>query len=97
MGIDLVHDVVEQELQKEADIIHGVMNLLIRTLEESTEQIRYTCRAHPSQGKPVGLRPLVEHWCVEARFLLPPGVPTGSGRIVALLTKVTHWGPLRPL
>jgi tektin-1 len=41
VGIDLVHDVVEQELQKEADIIHGVMNLLIRTLEESTEQIRY--------------------------------------------------------
>lgn len=40
VGIDLVHDVVEQELQKEADIIHGVMNLLIRTLEESTEQIR---------------------------------------------------------
>ncbi|XP_029402253.1 tektin-1 [Mus pahari] len=40
VGIDLVHDVVEQELQKEADIIHGVMNLLIRTLEETTEQIR---------------------------------------------------------
>lgn len=41
MGIDLVHDVVEQELQKEADIIYGVMNLLKRTVEESTEQIRY--------------------------------------------------------
>lgn len=40
VGIDLVHDVVDQELQKEADIIHGVMNLLTRTVEEATEQIR---------------------------------------------------------
>ncbi|KAM5273055.1 tektin-1 [Ctenodactylus gundi] len=40
MGIDLVHDVVEQELQKEAEIIWGIMALLTRTLEEITEQIR---------------------------------------------------------
>ncbi|XP_075847876.1 tektin-1 isoform X1 [Microtus pennsylvanicus] len=39
VGIDLVHDVVEQELQKEAEIIRGVMALLQRTLEETTEQI----------------------------------------------------------
>lgn len=77
MGIDLVHDVVEQELQKEADIIHGVMNLLKRTLEETTEQIRYgqtppepgeTCTSHPTDG----LRPLVDRRCVEAGFLPPP-------------------------
>ncbi|KAL1778643.1 tektin-1 [Sigmodon hispidus] len=40
VGIDLVHDVVEQELLKEAEIIRGVMALLKRTLEETTEQIR---------------------------------------------------------
>ena len=43
MGIDLVHDEVEQELIKEADVIQGVMALLTRTLEETTEQIRYGC------------------------------------------------------
>lgn len=47
MGIDLVHDEVEQELIKEADIIQGVMALLTRTLEETTEQIRYG-RAGPA-------------------------------------------------
>ncbi|XP_006922280.1 tektin-1 [Pteropus alecto] len=41
VGIDLVHDEVEQELVKEAEIIRGVMALLTRTLEETTEQIRY--------------------------------------------------------
>lgn len=41
MGIDLVQDVVEQELLKEAEIIRGVMDLLRRTLEETMEQIRY--------------------------------------------------------
>ncbi|XP_032178120.1 tektin-1 [Mustela erminea] len=40
VGIDLVHDVVEQELVKEAEIIRGVMALLTRTLEEVSEQIR---------------------------------------------------------
>lgn len=43
VGIDLVHDEVEQELIKEADVIQGVMALLTRTLEETTEQIRYGC------------------------------------------------------
>lgn len=43
VGIDLVHDEVEQELVKEAEIIRGVMALLTRTLEETTEQIRYWC------------------------------------------------------
>lgn len=79
-----MHDVVEQELQKEADIIHGVMNLLKRTLEETTEQIRYgqtppesgeTCMSHPTDC----LRPLVEHWRVEAEFLLPHGRPLVAG------------------
>lgn len=41
VGIDLVRDEVEQELIKEAEIIQGVMALLTRTLEETTEQIRY--------------------------------------------------------
>ncbi|XP_057168086.1 tektin-1 [Ursus arctos] len=40
VGIDLVHDEVEQELVKEAEIIRGVMALLTRTLEEVSEQIR---------------------------------------------------------
>nr|XP_004672467.2 tektin-1 isoform X1 [Jaculus jaculus]XP_045014738.1 tektin-1 isoform X1 [Jaculus jaculus] len=40
VGIDLVHDEVEQELQKEAEIIQGVIALLKRTLEEAVEQIR---------------------------------------------------------
>ncbi|KAM6174865.1 tektin-1 [Erethizon dorsatum] len=40
VGIDLVHDVVEQELLKEAEITRGVMALLTRTLEEMSEQIR---------------------------------------------------------
>ncbi|MEJ1273208.1 tektin 1 [Cricetulus griseus] len=40
VGIDFVQDVVDQELLKEADIIRGVMDLLKRTLEEMTEQIR---------------------------------------------------------
>ncbi|XP_049638464.1 tektin-1 [Suncus etruscus] len=40
IGIDLVHDEVEQELLKEDEIIKGVMALLTRTLEETSEQIR---------------------------------------------------------
>ncbi|KAM7068870.1 tektin-1 isoform 2-T4 [Molossus nigricans] len=40
VGIDLVHDEVEEELMKEAEVIRGVMALLTRTLEETTEQIR---------------------------------------------------------
>lgn len=40
VGIDLVHDEVEQELQKEAEIIRGVITLLTRTQEETSEQIR---------------------------------------------------------
>uniref|UniRef100_A0A452UA51 Tektin n=1 Tax=Ursus maritimus TaxID=29073 RepID=A0A452UA51_URSMA len=43
VGIDLVHDEVEQELVKEAEIICGVMALLTRTLEEVSEQIRCAC------------------------------------------------------
>lgn len=50
MGIDLVHDVVEQELMKEAEIIRGVMALLTRTLEEVSEQIR--CGCVPVHGSP---------------------------------------------
>ncbi|OWK13932.1 TEKT1, partial [Cervus elaphus hippelaphus] len=40
VGIDLVHDEVEQELIKEHEIIRGVITLLTRTLEETSEQIR---------------------------------------------------------
>ncbi|XP_075415707.1 tektin-1 [Tenrec ecaudatus] len=40
VGIDLVHDEVEQELIKEVEVIQGVMALLTRTLEEISEQIR---------------------------------------------------------
>uniref|UniRef100_W5ULF1 Tektin n=1 Tax=Ictalurus punctatus TaxID=7998 RepID=W5ULF1_ICTPU len=38
--IDLVHDEVEKELQKEKDVIDGVTALLQRTLEQIVEQIR---------------------------------------------------------
>ncbi|NXB93619.1 TEKT1 protein, partial [Vidua chalybeata] len=40
VGIDLVHDEVEQELLKEAEVIQGVIALLERTLEQTNEQIR---------------------------------------------------------
>lgn len=46
VGIDLVHDKVEQELVKEAEIIRGVTALLTRTLEEVSEQIRCVLAAH---------------------------------------------------
>ncbi|XP_009990286.1 PREDICTED: tektin-1 [Tauraco erythrolophus] len=39
-GIDLVHDEVEQELVKEAEILQGVIALLGHTLEQTNEQIR---------------------------------------------------------
>ncbi|KAM6110800.1 tektin-1 [Pterocles gutturalis] len=39
-GIDLVHDEVEQELVKEAEVLQGVIALLERTLEKTNEQIR---------------------------------------------------------
>ncbi|KAJ7308937.1 hypothetical protein JRQ81_008216 [Phrynocephalus forsythii] len=40
VGIDLVHDEVEQELVKEVDVFQGVVALLERTLEQANEQIR---------------------------------------------------------
>ncbi|KAG6802019.1 tektin-1 [Apis mellifera caucasica] len=40
LGIDLVHDDVEKELIKECEVIRGVENLLVRTLEQTQEQIR---------------------------------------------------------
>ncbi|NXP50274.1 TEKT1 protein, partial [Heliornis fulica] len=39
-GIDLVHDEVEQELVKETEVLHRVIALLGRTLEQTNEQIR---------------------------------------------------------
>ncbi|XP_074869759.1 tektin-1 isoform X2 [Carettochelys insculpta] len=40
VGIDLVHDEVERELIKEVEVLQGVMALLQRTLEQTSEQIR---------------------------------------------------------
>ncbi|NXG63560.1 TEKT1 protein, partial [Hemiprocne comata] len=40
VGVDLVHDEVEQELVKEAEVLQGVIALLGRTLEQTNEQIR---------------------------------------------------------
>ncbi|NXT72342.1 TEKT1 protein, partial [Chaetops frenatus] len=40
VGIDLVHDEVEQELVKEVDVLQGIIALLGRTLEQANEQIR---------------------------------------------------------
>ncbi|NWX85548.1 TEKT1 protein, partial [Nothoprocta ornata] len=40
VGIDLVHDEVEQELLREAEVIKGVIVLLERTLGQTNEQIR---------------------------------------------------------
>ncbi|NXI50348.1 TEKT1 protein, partial [Chloroceryle aenea] len=39
-GIDFVHDEVEQELIKEAEVLQGVIALLGRTSEQTSEQIR---------------------------------------------------------
>ncbi|NXN36288.1 TEKT1 protein, partial [Rhinoptilus africanus] len=39
-GTDLVHDEVDQELVKEAEVLQGVIALLERTLEQTNEQIR---------------------------------------------------------
>ncbi|NXD41329.1 TEKT1 protein, partial [Copsychus sechellarum] len=40
VGIDLVHDEVEQELVKEAEVLQGIIALLGRTLDQTNEQIR---------------------------------------------------------
>ncbi|NWQ67040.1 TEKT1 protein, partial [Neopipo cinnamomea] len=40
VGIDLVHDEVEQELVKEAEVLQGIIALLGNTLEQTNEQIR---------------------------------------------------------
>ncbi|NXK64475.1 TEKT1 protein, partial [Sylvietta virens] len=40
VGIDLVHDEVEQELVKEVEVLQGIIALLGRTLEQTNEQIR---------------------------------------------------------
>lgn len=40
LGIDLVCDSVEKELLKECQVIKGAENLLVRTLEQTQEQIR---------------------------------------------------------
>ncbi|XP_076233369.1 tektin C [Calliopsis andreniformis] len=40
LGIDLVRDNVEEELLKECDVIKGAESLLVRTLEQTQEQIR---------------------------------------------------------
>lgn len=40
VAIDLVHDDVEKNLLKEREVIQGVMALLHKTLEQTTEQIR---------------------------------------------------------
>lgn len=94
MGIDLVHDVVEQELLKEAEIIRGVMDLLKRTLEETTEQIRYH-RLHPSWGNGC-VAPhktiCAPRWNtgMESGFLPPHWRPLVTGELWWHLTRVTH-------
>ncbi|NXE87143.1 TEKT1 protein, partial [Menura novaehollandiae] len=40
VGIDSVHDEVEQELVKEAEVLQGIIALLGHTLEQTSEQIR---------------------------------------------------------
>lgn len=40
LGIDLVRDNVERELLKEVEVIKGVEDLFVRTLEQTQEQIR---------------------------------------------------------
>lgn len=79
MGIDLVHDVVEQELLKEAEIIQGVMALLTRTLEETSEQIRYMCpglSAVPTKPGPLAQVSGVDHSRTPS---LSPGCPDTHG------------------
>ncbi|XP_027704539.1 tektin-1 isoform X2 [Vombatus ursinus] len=40
VGIDLVYDEVDRELAKEVEVLQGVISLLQRTLEETSEQLR---------------------------------------------------------
>ncbi|KAJ7418235.1 Tektin-1 [Willisornis vidua] len=40
VGIDLVHDEVERELEKETELLQGIIALLGQTLEQTNEQIR---------------------------------------------------------
>lgn len=58
VGIDLVHDEVEQELVKEAEVICGVTALLTRTVEEVSEQIRCTSPGRLEETAPgvLGMR-----------------------------------------
>ncbi|KAG8517068.1 Tektin-1 [Galemys pyrenaicus] len=51
IGIDLVHDEVDEELMKEDEIMQGVKSLLTRTLEETSEQIRLNRSAKYSLEK----------------------------------------------
>lgn len=46
VGIDLVHDEVEQQLLKEVEVLQGIIALLGRTLEQTNEQIRCRGREH---------------------------------------------------
>lgn len=41
-----MHDEVEQELMKEAEVLQGVIALLGRTLEQTNEQIRCRGKEH---------------------------------------------------
>lgn len=94
VGIDLVHDVVEQELLKEAEIIRGVMALLKRTLEETTEQIRYR-RPHRSWGNPC-VAPYKTICAPGGTLAWSPGSclahwrPLVTGELWWHLTRVTH-------
>jgi len=54
MSIDLVHDDVEVQLLKEAEIIEGVQAMLKRTLDQATEQIRLLRSANYYLGKDIG-------------------------------------------
>lgn len=41
IGIDLCHDIVERQLEKELDVLNGGKVLLQRMLEQATEQVFY--------------------------------------------------------
>ncbi|NXW65673.1 TEKT1 protein, partial [Eurystomus gularis] len=65
-GIDLVHDEVEQELVKEAEVIQGVTALLGRTLEQTNEQIRLNRSAKYNLEKDLKDKftaLMIDHYC----------------------------------
>lgn len=69
MGIDLVHDEVQQELLKNVEVLQGVMALLERTLEQAKEQVR--CDPGLAPSAVAGPCSHLSLWSMQSRQPLP--------------------------